>query len=322
MPYKYALAPYAGTQSRLICPACGKREFVPYIDTETGVILDETCGRCNRESHCGYHLSPSEFFKQNPGARPQGDAWRQEPDWLRKKLQSGMADYSKSKASGPVCVLPPEIVKRTIVVEPASHLVQYLDNTIDPLITEGLVFMYNLGRTRNDATIYYQQDRKGRYRGGKVIDYNPETGHRIKDSACPVYWIHQSFQRHGYIPQDWKMTQVLFGEHLLDQNPDRIVCLVEAEKSAVVCAGLIPEYVWVATGGKTQLGERLDVLRGRTVIAFPDVDAYDEWNEYFQGRMDLNVTVTDYLEENATEEDREAQIDIADLLLRWHLQNK
>ena len=116
------------------------------------------------------------------------------------------------------------------------------------------------------------------------------------------------------------MTQVLFGEHLLDQYPDSIVCLVEAEKSAVICAGLMPEYVWVATGGKTQLGERLDVLRGRTVIAFPDVDAYDEWKEYFQGRMDLNVTVSDMLEENATVEDREAQIDIADLLLRWHLQ--
>lgn len=207
-------------------------------------------------------------------------------------------------------------------MEPESHLLQYLDTILDPLIVEGLVFMYNLGVTKNLATIYYQQDRKGRYRGGKVIDYNPSTGHRIKDSPVPVSWVHQAFQRHGYIPQDWKMTQVLFGGHLLDQYPDAIVCLVEAEKSAVVCAGLMPEYVWVATGGKTQLGDRLDVLQGRTVIAFPDIDATDDWKAYFQTRLDLNVTVSDMLEENATEEDREMQADIADILIRMHLQQQ
>jgi hypothetical protein len=320
MDYRYQLAPYAGPSSRLVCPNCGKRDFVPYIDTQTGEILDETCGRCNRESHCGYHLPPSEFFKQNPGARPQGDAWREEPDWLRQKLQSARASHAKPKASLPVNTLPAEIVQKTIRMEPRSNLVKYLENTFDPLITEGLVVMYNLGVTRDLATIYYQRDRKGRYRGGKIIQYDPATGHRIKDGPCPVSWVHQFFQRHGYIPQDWKMTQCLFGEHLLDQYPDAIVCLVEAEKSAVICAGLMPEYVWVATGGKTQLGERLDVLQGRTVIAFPDVDAYDEWTEYFQGRLDLNVTVSDLLEENATDEDRENQIDIADLLIRWHLQ--
>ena len=116
------------------------------------------------------------------------------------------------------------------------------------------------------------------------------------------------------------MTQCLFGEHLLDANPEAIVCLVEAEKTAVICAGYMPENVWVATGGKTQLGERLDVLRGRTVIAFPDIDATDQWTEYFNGRSDLNVTVSDLLEQNATDEDWEAQIDIADLLIRWYSQ--
>lgn len=114
------------------------------------------------------------------------------------------------------------------------------------------------------------------------------------------------------------MTQCIFGEHFLDQYPDQIVCLVEAEKTAVICAGFMPEYTGLATGGKTQLNERLDVLRGREVIAFPDIDATDAWTEYFNSRTDLNVTVSMLLEENATEQDREDQIDIADLLIRWY----
>ena len=37
------------------------------------------------------------------------------------------------------------------------------------------------------------------------------------------------------------MTQCLFGEHLLTRYPERIVALVEAEKTAVIGAGFIPE---------------------------------------------------------------------------------
>ena len=316
MGYRYQLAPYAGKQSRLVCPNCGRREFAPYIDTETGEMLDETCGRCNRESNCGYHLTPSQYFQQHPEARPQDNDWRTAPDWLNKRQTTRKAVLPKP--TGPICELPRETVERTIRMEPASNFVKFLDTILDPLITEGVVYLYGLGVTKAGETIFYQKDRQGRYRGGKVIQYDPHTGHRVKHTDFPVYWIHQSFQRKGLIPQDWKMTQCLFGEHLLDQYPNQIVCLVEAEKTAVICAGFMPEYTWLATGGKTQLNERLDVLRGREVIAFPDIDATDAWTEYFNSRSDLNVTVSILLEENATEQDRVDQIDIADLLIRWY----
>lgn len=318
MEYRYQLAPYAGKQSRLVCPNCGRREFSPYIDTETGEILDETCGRCNRESNCSYHLTPSQYFQQHPEARPKDEDWRTAPDWLSKRQTTQKPILSKPRPSGPICELPRETVERTIRMEPPSNLVKFLDNILDPLITEGVVFLYGLGVTKAGETIFYQKDRQGRYRGGKVIQYDPQTGHRVKHADFPVYWIHQSFQRKGLIPQDWKMTQCIFGEHFLDQYPDQILCLVEAEKTAVICAGFMPEYTGLATGGKTQLNERLDVLRGREVIAFPDIDATDAWTEYFNSRTDLNVTVSMLLEENATEQDREDQIDIADLLIRWY----
>ena len=321
MEYRYRLAPYAGKQSRLVCPNCGRREFTPYIDTETGEMLDETCGRCNRESNCGYHLTPSQYFQNHPEARPRGEDWRETPAWLNKRQTTPKPVIPKPRPTGPICELPREIVEKTIRMEPPSNFVKFLDSILDPVVSEGVVYLYGLGVTKAGETIFYQKDRQGRYRGGKVIQYDPNTGHRVKHTDFPVYWIHQSFIRAGYIPQDWKMTQVLFGEHLLDEYPDKIVCLVEAEKTAVICDGFMPEYIWLATGGKTQLNERLDVLRGREVIAFPDIDATDAWTEYFNGRTDLNVTVSTLLEENATDEDREAQIDIADLLIRWYGQH-
>ena len=318
MDYRYQLAPYSGKNSRLVCPNCGRREFSPYIDAETGEILDETCGRCNRESHCGYHLTPSEFFRQHPEARPQGDAWRDAPAWLGQQQKPRQRLPLKPQADGPICELPKEYVEKTIRMEPASTFVQFMDTVLDPLIVEGLVFMYNLGVTRSGAAIFYEKDLQGRYRGGKIIQYNPATGHRIKDgTALPVNWIHPLFKKRGYIPEDWTMTQCLYGEHLLAEYPDKPVILVESEKTATLGAGFMPEYVWLATGGKTQLGDKLNVLAGRKVIAFPDIDAMSYWKEYFSQALPLDVTVVDIYEELATEEDRADQIDIADLLISW-----
>lgn len=70
-------------------------------------------------------------------------------------------------------------------------------------------------------------------------------------------------------------------EHLLNDK-DKVnanVALVESEKTAVICSLLLPEYIWLATGGKSQFNDRLMVLKGRKVTAFPDIDGYDEWRK-------------------------------------------
>ncbi|GAB4042281.1 hypothetical protein GCM10028774_53880 [Spirosoma jeollabukense] len=43
------------------CPQCGprhRRTLSRYVDTQTSDPLPELYGRCDRESNCGYHLSP------------------------------------------------------------------------------------------------------------------------------------------------------------------------------------------------------------------------------------------------------------------------
>jgi len=66
------------------------------------------------------------------------------------------------------------------------------------------------------------------------------------------------------------MTQCLFGEHLLTRYLERIVALVEAEKTAVIGAGFIPENVWLATGGRSGVNDRVDILKNRKILVFAD----------------------------------------------------
>lgn len=180
-----------------------------------------------------------------------------------------------------------------------------------------LVDRYRLGVTKDGAAIFYQIDREGRIRTGKIIQYNPETGYRIKGTGVPVDWVHARLKKKGLLPESWSVRQCLFGEHLLARYLDALVCLVEAEKTAVICSAFCPKFIWLATGGKTQPGDRLDVLKGRKVLVFPDIDAYTAWQEAFVKKPFLSVTFSDILEKEGTPEDRAAQIDIADWLLQW-----
>jgi len=43
---------------KFTCPACHKKRFVKYVDTNTGNCLSDDFGRCDRESQCGYHKAP------------------------------------------------------------------------------------------------------------------------------------------------------------------------------------------------------------------------------------------------------------------------
>lgn len=53
----------------------------------------------------------------------------------------------------------------------------------------------------------------------------------------------------------------------------------------------------------------------------PDVDAYDQWREKAAERPYLDITVSDYLQQNATEEELNSGADIAEVLIRWQKEN-
>lgn len=135
-------------------------------------------------------------------------------------------------------------------------------------------------------------------------------------------WVHTNLKAAHLLPPEWRLTQCLFGEHLLQDKVNANVALVESEKTAVICSLLLPEYIWLATGGKSQFNDRLMVLKGRKVTAFPDIDGYDEWRKRAQNYPMLDITISDILERSATPEQRERQVDIADVLLEEMLKER
>ena len=147
------------------------------------------------------------------------------------------------------------------------------------------------------------------------LDY--EDGHRIKGGqTSAVNWIHSILKKQRVLAEDWQLSQCLFGEHLLKTHPDKVVVLVESEKSAVIGSAIFPDYVWLATGGKSQMREeKLRVLSGRTVLLFPDADAYAEWKQRAESMYFCKVVVSDIIERNATPKQKEAHIDIADWII-------
>ena len=303
---KYQLEKYSGRASRHKCPKCGDLHSFAYYVDESGNMLHRTVGRCNHESGCGYHYTPKQYFADNPAGQ----------DYI-PKMQTAIKSDSKVDMGH----IPFSYVEQAASYK--SSFVHFLCRLFDRFTLESptierLMQDYALGATNDGSVIYWQIDIKGRVRTGKVMKYNPETGHRIKD-AGGVNWIHSIMKKRKLLPDDYNLAQCFFGEHLLKIYPDKAVALVESEKSALIGSGVFPDYVWLATGGKSQLSiEKLKVLKGRTVIMFPDVDGFEYWSGKAKEAeaIGCKVIVSDLLEKNATDEERTNKIDIADWMIK------
>ena len=97
------------------------------------------------------------------------------------------------------------------------------------------------------------------------------------------------------------------------------VAVVESEKTALVAALFIPDFIWLATGGMHGCfnSETMQVLGGREVVLFPDLKATEEWRRRLPMLESFcrRATCSDMLERIATGAQREAGLDIADFLL-------
>ena len=145
--------------------------------------------------------------------------------------------------------------------------------------------------------------------------YNAENGKRIKEPFNHVTWVHSLLKM-----PDFNLRQCFFGEHLLPMNRGKPVAIVESEKTALVAAYYLPEYVWLATGGKNGCinADALRVLRGCQVILYPDIGATDQWRQKLSLLRSLGIEAIlfNFLEEVATDDERTAGLDIADYLLQ------
>lgn len=302
--FRFSLEKYKSPSSRYTCPkCCHKKCFSKYIDSTGDVKFPDYVGRCNREDKCGYHYSPKDYFNDNP----QIEAVNNEPIKINM-----MKDVKASS------FLPYSYVDDSLAHYHKNNLFQYLKNNLGTDITKFLFRKYQVGTANHwqGATVFWQIDQDKRVRTGKVMLYDPDSGRRVKHPHSYINWVHSILK----LP-DYNLDQCFFGEHLLNENPDLPVAIVESEKSAIIASCYLPQYLWLATGGKHGCfnEEHLKVLIGRKTVLFPDLGALAIWEEkakVMKERVGIETYIFDYLEKNASIEDIREGYDIADYLLQ------
>jgi len=305
--YRYQLEK---TSKKHLCPSCGKRTFVRYIDAETGECLPEHLGRCDRESNCSYHMkpeaAPAAENKPQPIAKPQQFYFMPET-----VLNSTLKDYELNTFVQNLCKLAP------------AHEV------------EKVVSLYRLGTIgkgeRLGAVTFPFIDKAGNIRTIQAKQFNPENHTTSTDFVHSI--LNRHFLKQGKALPDWLndyakndlKVSCLFGEHLLQHYPSNPVALVEAPKTAII--GTLyygaPEntnaLLWLAVFNKSSLTvDKCKALQGRKVVLYPDLNAYNDWSTRTQELRakipGTNFVVSDLLEKNATQEETRKGLDLADYL--------
>ena len=221
---------------------------------------------------------------------------------------------------------------------------------------------YRLGCSRSGGVIFWQIDQEDRIHDGKIMYYRPDC-HRNKDKRFHPTWVSALLQRRYRFPDTPKASHCLFGLHLLGHTENteitdisrpaeikekvtlecakhsnisvdsvisvchkKSVCVVEAEKTAVIMSEHYPQCIWLATGGLGEVQvEKFRPLRGHKVIMFPDTDpdgtAFKRWSE----AADMvhrqiwwedcpPIRVSRILEDRASPDQKSRKIDLVDFL--------
>ncbi len=258
--FRYNLEKYTGPKSRYECPRCNdKHSYTRYIDNETGEYIDDKVGRCNHESGCGFHYSPKEYFRDN-----------------KIKPKSKFIYTKQNLTSPPTSYLPNNLINDNYS---NNHLYNFLIKHFDKEAVNNVLIKYRVGSSYKwpKSTVFYQFDKLMKCRAGKIMQYSPETGKRIKKPYNRISWLHSSIK-------DFNLKQCLFGEHLVRVNDNTPIGIIESEKTALIMALTQPEYIWLATGGLSNLNkDKVSGLGSRKIVLFPDKGCADKWNDKVKG---------------------------------------
>lgn len=177
------------------------------------------------------------------------------------------------------------------------------------------------------SPVFLQIDSCGQIRTGKIMGYDTDAHRNGK-----IQWLHKQAGGSG----TYELRQCLFGSHLTMTLPDLttalmpsgrnrwithddvrlkagVIWLFESEKTALMVRALAHKMgeTWIlpmATGGCGGLNptperladpwSNLQILRGRSVVLFPDNGKYDEWSAHAEALRTIcrGVRVTDIME--------------------------
>lgn len=165
----------------------------------------------------------------------------------------------------------------------------------------------------NNATIFWQIDVNHKVRAGKIMLYNIDDGKRVKSPYNHINWLHKALKE-----LDFNLTQCLFGLHLLSENYSKDVAIVESEKTAILMSIFLPNFIWLATGSRSNFKHELLVpLKKKRCYAFPDKGEFETWKKTADTLKEkgYSIAVSNILERT----DFKCGFDLADYFLLDHV---
>ena len=298
--FRYTLQNYKGISSRFECPKCKvKRVFTRYIDIQTGEYLNYDVGRCGREVNCGFHYSPKQYFSDNKDFKP------------KQYFYNNTNFITKPK---PISYIGIDLVQKSLKTDKTNYFNDFLTEYFGKIIANQLIEKYKIGTAKywNGATVFWQIDSVNNVRSGKIMLYNAVTGKRVKEPYNHINWVHSVLNL-----KEYNLKQCFFGEHLIKNNT-KPIAITESEKTAIIASVFFPDFVWLAAGSISNLtNEKFENLKDKKVVLFPDLKAYDKWKQIATTISNVSVIrVSNYLEVNASDDDKKLGLDLADYLIK------
>ena len=299
--YKYSLEPYKGMNTRYNCPQCkGIKTFTKYIEIETNEHIADHVGRCNKLDKCSYHYKPKQFFDANTHLLP-----------TYKEVA-----FKPLPPLKPIFTVPIQLLDATLTNYDNNNFALILLKLFGYDDAVKLLKHYEIGTSQkyNGSTIFWQIDAKGIVRTGKTMLYNIETLKRCKEPHNRIKWAHSPL----IDTNTHQLKQCFFGEHLINQFKTKPITIVESEKTAIICSHFYPQYNWLGAGNINGLSiDKFKVLKGRKVILFPDLNkGFDIWQQKANEFKNIaDVSISNYLERIATNEQKADGLDLADYLI-------
>ena len=164
----------------------------------------------------------------------------------------------------------------------------------------------------------------GRSKSGKTIYWLIDDFGRCLDGRIGATWVSSLLkERYPVAAPYLSVDHCLFGLHQISMNDDKPIGIVESERSAVILSELCPNLLWLAYIYTSNLSiDRFEALQGRKITIFPRCDPYMDHYIFFlelaeqlkRRYNDLDITVSTFLEDNATDDQKQRNIDLLDFM--------
>ena len=182
-----------------------------------------------------------------------------------------------------------------------------------------------------------------------TFGFTPELMHRASDrfllgkskSGKTIYWLIDDLAGclDGRLGDTWfseilkarypvgapylRVQHCFFGLHQVPMTDDKPIGIVESARSAVILSELCPHLLWLAYIYTSNLTiDKFEPLQGRKVTIFPRTDPYMDHYVFFLELVDqvkrrykaLDITVSTFLEDHATDAQKQRNIDLLDFM--------